>query len=393
MRLKNKGRTPWDILTLGGRLTLTRTVLVPEGADGPVDARAVYPLDMALGLDRAPFKVTFSMVAAIAQEVLNKKTCTHAANAIEARCHDPVSDTTVKKIAHYVGALVHADDLVRAENAREAETGGWQVPTSPGRPGEVLYIAFGGPAFDAGSPVRVGFWKDCRMAAVFTSGQLHSWKGNCGKTCQALGKLAVTGLIGSEEDFRYHALALVMEGADALCTKTVVLTSGSDQVLPFALTLFPNAIHILDQACVKETASRFARAVKRRKAEKAAYARLLHGLIEKGDIQGLLKETEPYRDWEPRWGIPNFHTFVESRGQYMNYPEYEAKGYLVGNGEIEGGLRHIMREHLLPSGPHWNEQPAQGYLAMKSRYESNRWDEVVELCRQDYLDRSRSRNA
>ena len=36
-------------------------------------------------------------------------------------------------------------------------------------------------------------------------------------------------------------------------------------------------------------------------------------------------------------------------------------------------------------GQRWNVETGQGILSMKSRYESGNWNEVVELCRLDYL--------
>ena len=66
--MKNKGLYPREILTLGGKLTLWRTLLVPESRDNCENIKGIYPLDQELVIDKAPFKVTYRMMAAIAKE-------------------------------------------------------------------------------------------------------------------------------------------------------------------------------------------------------------------------------------------------------------------------------------------------------------------------------------
>ena len=103
-----------------------------------------------------------------------------------------------------------------------------------------------------------------------------------------------------------------------------------------------------------------------------------------GDVEGLLKATEPYKDWKPRNGILNFHTYVESHLKCMNYPLYEEKGYFVGSGAIESCHRYVMQNRMKQPGQRWNVETGQGILSLKSRYESGNWNEILQICKLNY---------
>ena len=385
MRLKNKGLYPRDILTLGGKLTLKRTLLVPEVRDEQGDIKGIYPLDQELMIDHAPFKATYRAMAAIAKEGIRCTSYPKSATEIQEKYHFEISPAQVKRITDYVGQLVYRDDCQRAADAEAAEHLKVDRRRRRRRKNDVLYIEFDGSMVDTRVETEGSFWKECKIAMAFSSAHFHRWINRKGEECQALGKRDIVGIIGSVEDFKYHLLALAKRNDYDYCTEVVVLTDGAKWIIPFVKELFPRATHILDKFHAKENASKFANAVKRGKNQKAEYAEKLNNLIDKGDIEGLMKATEPYKDWKARNGILNFHTYVESHKQCMNYPEYEAKGYFVGSGAIESCHRYTMQNRMKQPGQRWNVETGQGILSMKSRYESGNWNEVVELCRQDYF--------
>ena len=227
-------------------------------------------------------------------------------------------------------------------------------------------------------------WKECKIAIVFSSANFHCWTNRKGEKCQAMGKRDIVGIIGSVDDFRYHVLALAKRNDYDYCSEVVVLTDGARWIMPFVEKTFPRATHILDKFHAKENASKFANAVKRGKNQKDLYTKKLNELIDAGDVEGLLKATEPYKDWKPRNGILNFHTYVDSHKQCMDYPQYEKKGYFVGSGAIESCHRYVMQNRMKQPGQRWNVETGQGILSLKSRYESGNWVDVIEICKSDY---------
>ena len=386
MRLKNKGLYPRDILTLGGKLTLCRTLLVPENQEDRDNIKGIYPLDQELMIDKAPFKATYRMMAAIAREGILCTSYSKSAKQIEEKYHAIISPAQVKRITDYVGNLVYMDDCRRAAEAKAAEHQKTDLRRRRRRENDVLYLEFDGSMVDTRIETEGSSWKECKIAMAFSSADFRRWINRKGKECHALGKRDIVGIIGTVEDFRYHILALAKRNGYDFCSEVVVITDGAKWIIPFVEELFPRATHILDKFHAKENASKFANAVKRGKNQKEIYARELNDLIDKGDVNGLLEATAPYKDWKARNGILNFHTYVDSHKQCMNYPEYKAKGYFVGSGAIESCHRYTMQNRMKQSGMRWNVETGQGILSMKSRYESGKWKEVVELCRLDYVE-------
>ena len=391
MKLKNKGLYPRDILTLGGKITLQRTLLVPEDQNSTYnlkkieDSGGVYPLDQVLMINNAPFKATYRMMAAIAKEGIRCTSYPKSAVEIKEKYHVKISPAQVKRITDYVGKLTYLDDCNRADNARAKENQKIDRRKRRRRSNDVLYIEFDGSMVDTRIEIEGSSWKECKIAIAFSSAHFHRWTNRKGEECQALGKRDIVGIIGSVDDFRYHVLALAKRNDYDYSSEIVVITDGAKWISPFVESLFPRATHILDKFHAKENASKFANAVKRGKKQKEAYAKRLNELIDAGDVDSLLEETEPYKDWKSKNGILNFHTYVESHNKCMNYPEYEKKGYFVGSGAIESCHRYVMQNRMKQPGQRWNVDTGQGILSLKSRYESGNWNEVIDICKTNYL--------
>ena len=63
----------------------------------------------------------------------------------------------------------------------------------------------------------------------------------------------------------------------------------------------------------------------------------------------------------------------------MDYPAYKAKGYFVGSGAIESGNIRLMQNRMKLQGMRWKLSSGQGMLSLKAKYESGKWDDVVQL--------------
>lgn len=389
MKLKNKGVYRRELLTLGGKLILNRTLLVPADHESETtllqseDVKGIYPLDQKLGIDNAPFKTTSRMMAAIAKEGIRCTSYAKSSIEIREKYHVEISPAQVKRITDYVGELAFMDDCLRAAEAMETEHQQIDRRKRRRRQNDVLYIEFDGSMVDTRVETEGSSWKECKIALAFSSANIHRWINRKGEECRAIRKRDIVGIIGPLDEFRYHVLALAKRNGYQYCSEVVVITDGAKWIMPFVEDIFPRATHILDKFHAKENASKFANAVKRSKVQKAKYAQRLYALIDAGDIDGLLRETAPYKDWKSQNGVLNFHTYVESHQKCMNYPEYESKGYFVGSGAIESCHRYVMQNRMRQPGQRWNIKTGQGVLSLKSRYESGNWNDIINLCNAD----------
>ncbi len=103
-------------------------------------------------------------------------------------------------------------------------------------------------------------------------------------------------------------------------------------------------------------------------------------LIDAGDVEGLLRELEPYKDIKYE-GIVNMYTYVKNHKNCMNYAEFEKAGYFVGSGAIESGNIYLMQDRMKLAGMRWLIVRAQGILTLKTYIETSRWYEIVGMLR------------
>jgi hypothetical protein len=58
--------------------------------------------------------------------------------------------------------------------------------------------------------------------------------------------------------------------------------------------------------------------------------------------------------------------YLEQRANRMNYPEYKAKGWPIGSGQIEGMNKHVIGSRMKRSGMHWSRVGASRMAALRA---------------------------
>ena len=85
MVLKNKGYNYRELITILGKIRYRRTLLAPVGEDSVKALAAIQkekyvcPLDMAIGVNNLPFKITVRMMVAMAKEAIRSTSYERAA--------------------------------------------------------------------------------------------------------------------------------------------------------------------------------------------------------------------------------------------------------------------------------------------------------------------------
>ena len=110
--LISAGKRVRTILTLGGRLSFKRCVLVPFDPESKslleerYNLKIVFPLDMALGIDRLPFKVSVYMMLDIAKRAINAKSYADLQRAYAADKGITLSDDLIRLVVNELGCIV-----------------------------------------------------------------------------------------------------------------------------------------------------------------------------------------------------------------------------------------------------------------------------------------------
>lgn len=339
----------------------------------------IFPLDQKLGIDTAPFKATYRMVADIAWEGISCRSYREAAARLSKSNNYSISHAQVKAVTDYVGKLVFADDSRRAEEAKLFDV---KKVDKRREKNDTIYVEFDGSFYSELTEGESGCeWKECKIGICFKESDMIRW----GNSTEVKHKDLV-GYIGSKDDFEPFLKALLIRNGFYKCKNKLFLTDGATWILPFLKEHYPGCVYILDKWHAKENAGKFAHAVKRGKKQKEAFTQKLFDLIDQGDVETLLKELEPYKNFKAT-GVVQFYDYVNRLKDCMHYDQYEAKGFCDGSGQIESAHRYTVQDRMKQSGQHWKHENGQGILSMKARKESNKWSEVVQLIKEDYIKR------
>lgn len=386
MVLKNNGNLSRKLIGTFGEIEFSRTTLIPSDKMSAAKlfesegVKSVFPLDIALGIDALPFKITHKMMCAIAKEAVRARSYADASVNIAEKYHITINPVQVERVTDYIGNLVFKEQLHAAEEAQLAAKIKVDGRLRRRRKNDILYLEMDGAMVHIRDKNDGDGWMESKHAIAFHSSKIHYYTSKDGSTeNHRILEREFVGYIGSAAEFKNHFLSLAKRNGYDFCTEVVVITDGAKWIQAFVEELVPRATHILDLYHAKENAGKFAQAVKRGKIQKKEYADELCNLIDAGDITGLLKAIEPHKNDNLPPGIPNFYTYVENHRDCMDYPTYKKKGYFVGSGAIESGNIRLMQNRMKLQGMRWKLSNARCMLSLKAKYESGKWNDVINL--------------
>lgn len=386
MVLKNNANLSRQLIGTFGEIRYSRASLIPADKDSArileeqEGLKSVFPLDIAMGVDTLPFKISCQMMCAIAKEAVRARSYSDAAVNIKEKFHVSMSAYQVERVTDYVASLVYEEQLQQSEEAERLSKQKFDGRRRRRRKNDILYLELDGAMVHVRDKKKGDGWMESKHAMAFHSADIHYFKTPEGEEKgHRILKREFVGYIGSASDFKYHFYALAKRNQCDLCSEVVVISDGALWIQDIVRELLPKATHILDLYHAKENAGKFANAEKRGKRQKKEFADKLCSLIDDGKVDELLEVLEPYKDKKYPPGVINFYTYVQNHKDCMNYPHYREKGYFVGSGAIESGNIRLMQNRMKLQGMRWNLSNGQGMLSLKAKYESGKWSDVESL--------------
>ena len=70
----------------------------------------------------------------------------------------------------------------------------------------------------------------------------------------------------------------------------------------------------------------------------------------------------------------------------MDYTTLKSKGFPIGSGAVESGIRRVVNLRLKGAGIFWHEDSANAMLLLRSYYKAGRWNLLKSIaCKGDLL--------
>ena len=365
-----------------------RTVYVPadkHSADllwNRHSLKAVIPLDMALGINKLPFKVSPQMMLDIARRAINASSYEELQQTYRDDWCIEISDDHIRRITNYVGQMVYEDDCVRRDDAlqrlKQLEmTSERSAPLNQ----QVLYIEMDGAMFNTRKKENNSTWKENKLGLVFSSKDLITFRNKKGEEIKRIGKREYISYVGDADTFLQFLYSVAYRNGLEDHNKIVIISDGARWIKNFKELYCKglNVVHILDYSHMKENIYKFANAFIRGKNARKAWAEKLCSLVKAGKTDEALATAEPFQD-KKKPGVPNIYTYLKNNRDCIDYPSYIEAGYFIGSGAIESGNKSTMQERLKLPGMRWDINSAQYVLSAKMKYDSGKWNsEVVPL--------------
>jgi hypothetical protein len=187
---------------------------------------------------------------------------------------------------------------------------------------------------------------------------------------------ALAGLYGLGElgaQLRRQGAQVGMDRADVW----VALTDGGAGLEEFVGVYFPRAVCVLDFYHAAEHLNDLARALYPGDAGKAGVwchtlkhegGAALLAALEGLDLRG--KKAEAREAYRQALG------YVRNNVHRMDYPRYQAEGWLIGSGHVEAGCKSVVGQRLKGGGMRWGEGGADAVCHLRALFKSEKgqWD-------------------
>ena len=380
-------------MTVNGKLELSRYSLKPADpqskkrlleTDG---LKRVVPLDIRLGIEKLPFKMTVGAMLTTAYWAQNQMSYRRASDAICSVSMMETNPETVRLVTEHVGGIVFEEDMSGAVRLRDQFAGGG-VDFGGGKSKDgVLYIQTDGAALNTRSKDDDGStWRENKLGLVFSSDNIRYWTDAKGNRQHKIYQREYVSYLGSVDIFKWLLLSCAVRNGYGAYRKIVFLGDGATWIRNMVAELYPDAQQILDFFHLSQNVYEFARALfKMHEDSYRPWAEDLCKRLKASKYDEVLRDLRKYREEPPPNCAVNLYNYIENNIHNIDYAKYQEEGYFIGSGAIESGNRLVLQQRLKQPGMRWNEETAQPLLTLKAKYESGLWEkDVVDALRGIY---------
>lgn len=390
MRLRTNKPSSRTIISIAGPLTIERLCLRADNEESKtkmiseIGQASIFPLDQLLGIDALPFKMTLDVMLEIAKIGVDRTSFEVAAAELSERFCTPISKDLTRDVALKVGAIVFEEETRLAEQAKAMFEQG-TLPTGPQDIDDVLYISTDGAHLNTRELLddKKSSYHENKLVMAFSGKDVITER--CSKTevrRKIIRKHYSSLLYRKSDDFQWYILALAIREEYWRYKRVIVLGDGASWIETISRTLFPGCQRILDPCHLKENVGKYGSVVypkKRDEKKRQKWVDEICNMLDNGHWEEVIQLLEPYKNKKLPKGVPNLPHYLESNRNSMDYPEYDALGYILGSGSIESSNKSVGIVRFKQPGQRWEVEYGQYFLCLRCKLKGNEWDTVKQL--------------
>jgi len=321
-------------------------------------------------------RITKAMTETIAYVAQMVPSFERASEAIRKLLKIEISSTQIQIISEEVGEKIFEKDMREAKEAYEKpeEAAPQELPRyrSDGR----LYILTDGLQVNTRVEDDNGStWKEMKLGLIFCDKDVIK-RSNENHT---IVKKEYVSYFGSASEFKKFVFAAAARAGYGKIKEVVVLGDGAQWIWSMCKELFPEAVQILDFYHLSENTNSYAKFIfpddemSRRRWVKQVLDAVTNGRVD--DAIGYIGEKKV----KVPNTVVNLYTYITNNKERIDYKILKENGYYIGSGAIESANKMVIQQRMKQSGMRWSINGGQYIAALRTKHESNLWEEVVSL--------------
>jgi hypothetical protein len=300
-----------------------------------------------------------------------------ASEAIKKRLNIEVSAKQIQIVSEEVGKEVFEKEKAQAKKAYEKpeEAAPQELPKN--RKDGRLYILTDGSQVNTRVEDENGTtWKEMNLGLIFCDKDVIQRSDGS----QIITKKEYVSYFGSVEEFKKILFAASARAGYGKIKEVVVLGDGAPWIWNMCEEIFPDATQILDFYHMSENTHKYAKLIyPEDEVNRKTWTNKVLDKLRNGKIEEALKLVEEKNVNKVPDGVVNLHTYILKNRERINYKYYKDNGYYIGSGAIESANKMVIQQRMKQSGMRWSINGGQYIAALRTKHESNLWNEVVDL--------------
>jgi hypothetical protein len=343
-----QGYRPRQIQTLLGVVTIRRAYF-----RCPACGASRIPYDQASGLGSSQISPGLARACSV---LAAEESFASTSRKVEDLTGQRVSPKTVERVAEQVGTAA----LAQQEAAWKQYQQTHEPPAEEQTPAR-LYIAVDGTTVHE----QEG-WHESKVAA-------ESWEDSRQKR-----QVRYVGRFSDSESFGQQVWAQACRWGFRTAPEVVYLGDGAGWIRTLQHQWFSRATFIIDWYHASEhvwDCSKVLYGEGTQATERWVKRKL--DLLWAGQTRPLLVELD--RQVRPSRGVKRkalmtLHRYIADHEDQMQYDRFQARGYRIGSGEVEGACKHLVGRRLKQSGMIWSRRGSSSILALRIAWLNQEWD-------------------
>lgn len=243
----------------------------------------MVPLDISLGIDKLPFKISVAMMLDIARRAINAHSYEEQQQAYEQDRGILISDDQIRFVVNELGAIIYDYDNEQKDAALKQLAAG--AVRSGSRHG-ILYIEMDGAMFNTRRQNDGSTWRENKLGTIFSSMDIKYRKSKKGKEEHEILEREFISYVGDADTFKAHLYAAALRKGLNSAKTAVIISDGAKWIKSFKDIYCQgmDVVHILDFSHLKENIYKFASYFVRGKVQKQVWPEQMTQLIYEGKI-------------------------------------------------------------------------------------------------------------